>query len=68
MKQRLGIARAVAHAPALLLLDEPTNGLDPYGIKEVREMLIQEVMKNGTTVVISSHLLSEINLMMNCLL
>ncbi|MEC2216130.1 ATP-binding cassette domain-containing protein [Bacillus velezensis] len=68
MKQRLGIARAVAHAPALLLLDEPTNGLDPYGIKEVREMLIQEVMKNGTTVVISSHLLSEINLMADELL
>ncbi|MBT2573736.1 ATP-binding cassette domain-containing protein [Bacillus sp. ISL-51] len=68
MKQRLGIARAIAHAPALLLLDEPTNGLDPYGIKEVREMLIQEVMKNGTTVVISSHLLSEINLMADELL
>ncbi|KXZ13444.1 ABC transporter ATP-binding protein [Bacillus nakamurai] len=68
MKQRLGIARAIAHAPALLLRDEPTNGLDPYGIKEVREMLIQEVMKNGTTVVISSHLLSEINLMADELL
>ncbi|WP_424162256.1 ATP-binding cassette domain-containing protein [Bacillus amyloliquefaciens] len=68
MKQRLGIARAIAHAPVLLLLDEPTNGLDPYGIKEVREMLIQEVMKNGTTVVISSHLLSEINLMADELL
>lgn len=63
MKQRLGIARAVASSPQILLLDEPTNGLDPYGIKEVREMLIQEVINKGTTVVISSHLLSEINLM-----
>ncbi|WP_078577555.1 ABC transporter ATP-binding protein [Salipaludibacillus agaradhaerens] len=63
MKQRLGIARAMAHQPKLLLLDEPTNGLDPHGIKEVREMLIQEVASKGTTVIISSHLLNEIDLM-----
>ncbi|MFE4712824.1 ABC transporter ATP-binding protein [Paenibacillus sp. NPDC056722] len=63
MKQRLGIARSMAHKPQLLLLDEPTNGLDPLGIKHVREMLIGEVLRNGTTVIISSHILSEINLM-----
>ncbi|MGN9864413.1 ABC transporter ATP-binding protein [Bacillus swezeyi] len=68
MKQRLGIGRAIAHKPKLLLLDEPTNGLDPHGIKEVREMLLQEVIQNGTTVIISSHLLSEINLMADELL
>lgn len=63
MKQRLGIARSIAHAPKLLLLDEPTNGLDPQGIKEVREILISEVLSKGMTVIISSHILSEINLM-----
>ncbi|WP_416150010.1 ABC transporter ATP-binding protein [Salipaludibacillus sp. HK11] len=63
MKQRLGVARAISHQPKLLLLDEPTNGLDPHGIKEVREMLINEVNKKGTTVIISSHLLNEIELM-----
>ncbi|MFZ4452508.1 ABC transporter ATP-binding protein [Salibacterium aidingense] len=63
MKQRLGIARSISHQPVLLLLDEPTNGLDPQGIKEVREMLIKEVIENNTTIIISSHLLNEINLM-----
>lgn len=63
MKQRLGIARSIAHGPRLLLLDEPTNGLDPQGIKEVREILISEVLSKGMTVIISSHILSEINLM-----
>lgn len=68
MKQRLGIGRAIAHNPKLLLLDEPTNGLDPHGIKEIRDMLLQEVIQNGTTVIISSHLLSEINLIADELL
>ncbi|MFC0523598.1 ABC transporter ATP-binding protein [Pontibacillus salicampi] len=63
MKQRLGIARAMSHNPDLLLLDEPTNGLDPHGIKEVREMLIREVISSNKTVIISSHLLNEIDLM-----
>ncbi|MBD1381030.1 ABC transporter ATP-binding protein [Metabacillus arenae] len=63
MKQRLGIGRAIAHHPKLLLLDEPTNGLDPQGIKEVREMLLRIVKDREVTVIVSSHLLSEINLM-----
>lgn len=62
MKQRMGIARSLANDPQLLLLDEPTNGLDPQGIKQVREMLIQEVELNDRTIIVSSHLLSEISL------
>ncbi|WP_219835542.1 ABC transporter ATP-binding protein [Paenibacillus sp. R14(2021)] len=60
MKQRLGIARAILHRPELLILDEPTNGLDPMGIKEIR-LLIQELaQKRKITILVSSHILSEV--------
>ena len=61
MKQRLGIAAALLPNPKLLVLDEPTNGLDPAGIHEVRTLL-RKLADNGTTVFVSSHLLSEIEM------
>lgn len=61
MKQRLGIAIALLNNPKLLILDEPTNGLDPFGIKELRN-LIKSFPSNDITVIISSHILSEIQL------
>lgn len=63
MKQRLGIAQAMLNDPKILILDEPTNGLDPAGIKEVRDLFIRLAKERGITILISSHILSEIQMM-----
>lgn len=63
MKQRLGIAMALARDPRVLVLDEPTNGLDPAGIEEIRDLLVGLARNEGRTVIVSSHLLSEIEKM-----
>jgi ABC-2 type transport system ATP-binding protein len=63
MRQRLGIAQAMLGKPRLLILDEPANGLDPAGIREIRELLRQLAENDGMAVFVSSHLLAEIELM-----
>jgi ABC-2 type transport system ATP-binding protein len=65
MKQRLGIARALVGQPRLLVLDEPTNGLDPRGMREVRDLLVELARRDKLTVFVSSHLLSEVEAMCN---
>jgi ABC-2 type transport system ATP-binding protein len=63
MKQRLGLAQALMHKPKLLVLDEPTNGLDPQGIYEFREIIKRLVKERGISVLVSSHLISEVQLL-----
>lgn len=60
MRQRLGIARAIVHKPRVLILDEPINGLDPMGIREMRDLFIRLVQEEHMTILISSHILGEI--------
>lgn len=62
MKQRLGLAQAIVHDPALIILDEPSNGLDPKGIIELRELILHLKNDLGKTVILSSHILSEVEL------
>lgn len=65
MKQRLGLAQALLHDPDLIILDEPTTGLDPQGMKEIRELIIYLSKEKGKTVFLSTHILSEIELVAN---
>ncbi len=61
MKQRVGLAMALVHRPRFVILDEPTNGLDPAGMREIRQLL-RALAENGTSVLLSSHLLNEVQL------
>ncbi|HEX6333719.1 MAG TPA: ABC transporter ATP-binding protein [Flavisolibacter sp.] len=68
MKQRLGIACALTHNPELIVLDEPTNGLDPQGIADIRNLILHLSREDGKTVFVSSHLLSEIEMIADSML
>lgn len=68
MKQRLGLACALVHNPRLIILDEPTNGLDPQGIADMRNMILRLSREQGKTLLVSSHLLSEMEMMADSLL
>lgn len=68
MKQRLGIACSLVHNPQILMLDEPTNGLDPQGIADVRNLILQLSRDEGKTVFVSSHLLSEVEVIADSML
>lgn len=65
MKQRLGIAQALLSEPELVILDEPTSGLDPQGMKEVRDLILHLAREQNKTIILSSHLLNEIEIVAN---
>jgi len=68
MKQRLGIATALIHDPQLIILDEPMNGLDPQGIADIRNLILHLSKEKKKTILVSSHLLSEMELIADCML
>jgi ABC-2 type transport system ATP-binding protein len=65
MKQRLGLAQALLHDPELIILDEPTTGLDPQGMKEIRELILYLSRSKGKTIFLSSHILHEVEMIAN---
>lgn len=65
MKQRLGLAQALLHDPDVIILDEPTNGLDPFGMKEIRDLILYLSKVKGKTIFLSSHILSEVEMIAN---